>query len=313
MKTRSRWTASNIPSQNGRLAVVTGTGGLGYEVALVLAQAGAEIILAGRNRAKGEASAQKIRTSLPVANIRVEDLDLADLASVEAFASRMHDRNQALDILINNAAVMMVPRRQVTKNGFELQFGTNHLGHFALTAQLMPLLRKADGARVVSVCALAANGAEIDFADLQRERQYGPMTAYGQSKLANLMFSLELHRRSSAGYWGVQSIAAHPGLSRTDLSGTRGENRDSGENTMPLPLRLLAPLLLQPAGRGALPVLFAATATDAESGSYYGPDGQGERKGFPAPAKIPPTAENEALAGQLWSISEQLTHIRFEQ
>ncbi|MUZ75410.1 SDR family NAD(P)-dependent oxidoreductase [Agrobacterium vitis] len=312
MKTKSRWTAADIPPQDGRLIVVTGTGGLAYEAALSLAKAGAGVVLAGRNRIKGEASAQMIRDVIPDAIIRVEELDLADLASVEAFGGRMCDKNQAIDTLINNAAVMMVPRRQVTKDGFEMQFGTNHLGHFALTAHLMPLLRRGHGARVVTVCALAADSAEIDFNDPQCERRYRPMAAYGQSKLANLMFSLGLHRRSRAGRWGIESIAAHPGLSRTDLSGTRGENRDGGENKMPLPLRLLAPFLLQPADQGALPVLFAATAPYAESGSYYGPDGRGERKGFPMPAKIPSAAQNEALVDRLWATSEQLTHVCFQ-
>jgi NAD(P)-dependent dehydrogenase (short-subunit alcohol dehydrogenase family) len=313
MKTKSHWTASDIPSQKDCHIVITGTGGLGYESAVALARAGAGVVLAGRNRGKGEASANRIRASVPSANVRVEELDLADLASIETFGRRMRDGDQAIDILINNAAVMTVPRRQVTKDGFELQFGTNHLGHFALTAHLMPLLRKKNGARVVTVCALAANGAAVDFDDLQRERRYGPMAVYGQSKLANLIFSLELHRRSLAGHWGVESIAAHPGLSRTDLSGTRADKIESRESKIPFPLRLLAPFLLQPANQGALPVLFAATAPDAVSGGYYGPDGRGERKGFPAPAKIPSAAEEVAVATRLWEISEQLTHVRFEQ
>ena len=313
MNRKPRWTASEIPSQKGRHIVITGTGGLGYESAVALARAGAGIVLAGRNTDKGEASADRIRASVPSANIRVEELDLADLASIAMFGKRMRNGEQAIDILINNAAVMMVPRRQVTKDGFELQFGTNHLGHFALTAHLMPLLRKKNGARVVTVCALAANGAAVDFDDLQQERRYSPMAAYGQSKLANLIFSHELHRRSIAGRWGVASVAAHPGLSRTDLSGTRADTIESGGSKLPLPLRLLAPFLLQPADQGALPVLFAATAPGAVSGGYCGPDGWGERKGFPAPAMIPPAAEDEAVATRLWEISEQLTNVRYEQ
>jgi NAD(P)-dependent dehydrogenase (short-subunit alcohol dehydrogenase family) len=311
MVSRRCWTASDVPSQIGRRIVITGTGGLAYEAALALARSGAAIVLAGRSKDKGDASAARIRAIVPLADIAVGELDLADLASVEAFAGHQRDQDQPIDVLINNAAVMMARRRQVTRDGFELQFATNYLGHFALTAQLMPLLRRRDGARVVNVCALAANGAVIDFDDLQRERKYRPMAVYGQSKLAQLMFALELHRRSLAGHWGVASIAAHPGLSRTDLSGTRADQKEGAENKLPLPLRLLAPLLLQSGDRGALPVLFAATALDAVSGSYYGPDGWGEQKGFPAPARIPPAAQDETVAARLWDVSERLTQVQF--
>lgn len=312
MKAKSRWTASDIPSQKGKLVFITGTGGLAYEAALVLARAGAEIVLAGRNPSRGEASAERIRASVPGASIGVEQFDLTDLSSIAALGSRMREADRKIDMLINNAAVMTVPRRQTTKDGFELQFGTNHLGHFALTAHLMPLLRKGSGARLVTVCALAANMAAINFDDLQRARKYRSMSVYGQSKLANLLFALELHRRSRAGNWGIESIAAHPGLSRTDLSGPRADSKESGESKLPFVLRLLMPFLLQPADRGALPVLFAATSPQAASGHYYGPNGQGERKGFPAAAKIPPAAKDDAVAERLWKISEQLTHVRFE-
>lgn len=307
----ARWTTSNMPPQTGRLIVVTGTGGLAYECAVALARAGAEIVLAGRNRSKGEASIAHIRESVSSANIRFEQLDLADLASIEAFGNRMRDTSERLDVLINNAAVMTVPRRQTTKDGFELHFGTNHLGHFAVTTHLLPLLRKGEDPRVVNVCALAANGATINFDDLQSEHWYRPMPVYGQSKLANLIFSLELHRRSMAGQWGVKSIAAHPGLARTDLAG--GRRDEARENRMPLPLRLLAPFLLQPAERGALPPLFAATAPEAESGGYYGPDGRGERNGFPAPARIAADARDPVIAQRLWEISRQLAHVDSEE
>lgn len=307
---KTHWTASDIPPQTGRPVIITGTGGLAYECALALARAGAEIVLAGRNRSNGEGSIATIRSELPSANIRFEQLDLADLSSIEALGQRMRDRSERVDILINNAAVMTVPRCQTTKDGFELQFGTNYLGHFALTAHLMPLLRQGQEPRVVNVCALAANSAAINFDDLQSERRYRPMPVYGQSKLANLVFSLELHRRSMAGKWGVKSIAAHPGLARTDLAGAR-MNRTS-ESALPLPLRLLAPFLLQPADQGALPPLFAATAPQAESGGYYGPNGRGERKGFPAPANIPADARDMVIAQRLWEVSKRLTHVDFD-
>ncbi|RWH94178.1 MAG: SDR family NAD(P)-dependent oxidoreductase [Mesorhizobium sp.] len=314
---RSRWTTSNIRSQYGRLIVVTGTGGLGYECALALARAGAEIVMAGRSRAKGEASIARIRESVPSVKIHFEELDLADLASIEACGKRMRANIKKIDVLINNAAVMTVPQRQVTKDGFELQFGTNYLGHFAFTAHLMPLLHQGSNTRVVNVAALAANMAKIDFDDLQSERRYRPMAVYGQSKLANLIFSLALHRLSMARNWGTKIIATHPGLARTDLSGVRADkikanNDQSSESKIPFLLGLLAPILLQPAEQGALPPLFAATASEAKSGQYYGPDGFGERRGFPAPAKIPSAAKDEAVAKRLWEISEQLTHVRFD-
>lgn len=309
-KEKALWTTSNMPPQTGRLILVTGTGGLAYECAVALARAGAEIVLAGRNRSKGEASIARIRQSVSSANIRFEQLDLADLASIAAFGSRMRDTSERLDVLINNAAVMMVRRRQITKDGFELHFGTNYLGHFAVTAHLLPLLRKGADPRIVNVCALAANYATINFDDLQSEHRYRPMPIYGRSKLANLIFSLDLHRRSMAGHWGVKSIAAHPGLARTDLAGGRMD--EASDHTPSFLFRLLAPILFQPAERGALPVLFAATAPEAESGGYYGPDGRRETKGFPAPARIAADAKDPVIAQRLWEISSQLTHVDFQ-
>src|SRR2546422_6134675 len=208
---------SEIPSQLGRTAVVTGaTGGLGYETALALAKAGSEVILTGRDDQKGQSAIEKISREVTGARVSYERLDLASLASVADFAQRMHAR-QSLDLLINNAGVMALPHRQTTADGFEMQFGTNHLGHFALTAQLMPLLRRASGARVVSVSSLAHRTGFIDFDDLQGARVYSPWKAYGQSKLATLMFALELQRRSEAAGWNLISNAAHPGFARTNL------------------------------------------------------------------------------------------------
>ena len=205
-------TQSEIPSQLGRTAVVTGaTGGLGYETALALAKAGAEVILTGRDDRKGRSAIEKISREVTGARVSYEHLDLASLASVADFAQRMQAR-QSLDLLINNAGVMALPRRQTTADGFEMQFGTNHLGHFALTARLMPLLRRASGPRVVSVSSLAHRTGLIDFDDLQGARVYAPWKAYGQSKLATLMFALELQRRSDAAGWNLISNAAHPGI-----------------------------------------------------------------------------------------------------
>lgn len=302
------WTTSDIPSQKDRLIAVTGTRGLGYVIAETLANAGAEVILLGRNKSRGEAAVTKIRSDVNSAKIHFEELDLADLASIEASTKRICGKYERLDVLINNAAVMTVPQRQVTKDGFELHFGTNHLGHFALTGQLMPLLHKGRNPRVVTVCALAANSGVINFDDLQSERKYGPMPTYGQSKLANLMFALELHRRSEAENWGIMSIAAHPGLSRSDLvnSGTKGESK------APLMFRMFGSIMLQSAENGALPALFSATSPKAVSGQYYGPGGAREIKGFPASAKIPEQAKDENTAKRLWEVSKKLTNIDFD-
>ena len=296
------WTASDIPSQFGRNAIITGTGGLGYEIALALARAGAYVIVAGRNGLKGADAVASIRERVPNALVRFEPLDLAHLQSIAEFGARLRAGRQSLDLLINNAAVMTPPRRGATADGFELQFGTNYLGHFALTAQLLPLLRGARSARVVNVSSVAARNGAIDFDDLQSERRYKPMVAYSQSKLANLLFSFELQRRSEAGGWGVSSIAAHPGISRTDLI-------PNGAGRMSLAgfVRTFLWFLFQPAAQGALPTLFAATSPRAAGGAYYGPDKLGETRGAPALATIPTRAEDARTAARLWNVSEQLT------
>lgn len=302
----TRWTASDIPSQRGRTAVITGTGGLGFEDALALARAGADIIIAGRNPSKGDAAVQQIRRSIPGASVTFEMLDLANLQSIEAFGIRLQDSRDRLDILINNAAVMAPPERLTTSDGLELQLGTNYLGHFALTAHLLPLLRRGDQPRVVTLSSVAARSGAINFDDLQSERTYKPMAAYGQSKLACLMFALELQRRSDAGGWGVRSIAAHPGISRTDLL-------PNGTGTWSAPgiARRYLWFLFQPASQGALPTLFAATAPDAQGSAYYGPHRLSETRGYPSVAKIPPAAENTNDATRLWIASENLTGATF--
>jgi NAD(P)-dependent dehydrogenase (short-subunit alcohol dehydrogenase family) len=296
-----KWTAADIPAQDGRIAVVTGTGGLGYETALALARAGTDTIIAGRNVQKGAEAAARIRAEIPSARVRFELLDLASLTSVAAFADRLAGGEQKLDLLINNAGVMVPPKREETKDGLELQFGTNYLGHFALTRQLLPLLRKAAGARVVSLSSVAARSGTIDFDNLNAEKGYKPMPAYSQSKLACLMFGLELQRRSTAGGWGVTSIVAHPGVARTDLL-HNAPGRWSGMGLA----RTLLWFLFQPAAQGALPTLFAATSAKAEPGGYYGPDALGETRGYPAPARVPPAALDEAVSRHLWEASDKL-------
>jgi NAD(P)-dependent dehydrogenase (short-subunit alcohol dehydrogenase family) len=298
----SRWTFADIHSQRGRTAVVTGTGGLGFQIALALARAGVDVIIAGRNPMKGEAAVAQIRSSVADSSIRFETLDLASLQSVETFAERLQREQASLDLLINNAAVMTPPKRLVTADGFELQFGTNFLGHFALTAQLLPLLRKGTAPRVVNVSSIAARAGAINFDDLNSELDYKPMTAYSQSKLACLMFAFELQRRSDAADWGIQSIAAHPGISRTDLL-----PNGAGAGSAPGMLRRYLWFLFQPAAQGALPTLFAATSTKAQAGAYYGPDKLGETRGYPTIARIPPQALETSTAARLWSESERLT------
>lgn len=300
------WTASDIPSQVGRRSVVTGTGGLGYETALALARAGGDVIIAGRSASKGAEAVTKVRESVPNARVRFELVDLASLQSIADFGERLRSSLESLDVLINNAAVMTPPQRKTTADGFELQFGTNYLGHFALTAQLLPLLRRGRRARVVNVSSIAARDGAIEFDDLQADRRYHPMVAYRQSKLANLLFSFELQRRMTAGGWGVNSIAAHPGVSRTELI-PNGAGRTSVMGVM----RRALWFIFQPAAQGALPTLFAATSPDATGGAYYGPDRLGETRGAPTLAKIPAKAADTHDAGRLWHVSEQLTGVTY--
>ncbi len=304
------WTTADIPSLDGRTAVITGaTGGLGYETALALAGAGATVVLTGRNEAKGRHALQNIRSQFPNAGVAYEDLDLAKLASVADFAARFAAGRQSLDLLINNAGVMALPKRQQTSDGFEMQFGTNYLGHYALTAHLLPLLRHGRQPRVVNLSSLAHRSGTIDFDDLQGATSYNPFKAYCQSKLAMLMFALELQRRSDAAGWGLMSNAAHPGFARTDLiangPGTRGLLGYLGV--------LLQPFASHSAAAGALPTLFAATSPAAKAAGYYGPNGFYEMKGPPSPAKIMPRAKDAAVAARLWDVSAALTGVSFGQ
>ncbi|TAI66488.1 SDR family oxidoreductase [Bradyrhizobium sp. Leo170] len=302
----AKWTTADMPSLHGRSVIVTGTGGLGFEDALALACAGAEVIVAGRNPAKGAEALARIREAVPQANAGFEELDLASLASIAAFSERLRGTRASLDVLINNAGVMVPPVRRVTSDGFELQFGTNYLGHFALTAGLMPLLRKGRDPRVVTISSVAARNGKIDFDNLQGERDYKPMAIYSQSKLADLMFALELQRRSDRGRWGVASLAAHPGVSRTDLL-----PNGAGRSSIVGLTRRLFWFMFQPAAQGALPTLFAATSPDARPGTYYGPDKMNEMRGHPAEAKLPPQAKDAEVAFRLWEVSERLCRVQF--
>lgn len=300
------WTTSNIPSQHGRTAVITGTGGLGLEDALALARAGADVIIAGRNAQKGAEAVARVTADVPNAKVRFEQVDLASLASVETFGKRLSGQLDRLDLLINNAAVMTPPKREQTSDGFELQLGTNYLGHVALTAHLMPLLKKGKDSRVVTLSSVAAREGKLDFDDLQSERSYASMKAYGQSKLACLMFGRELHRQSVANGWGVTSLVAHPGISRTDLL-----HNAPGKWSAAGMARTFLWFLFQPPAQGALPTLYAATSPDAQGGGYYGPHALSETRGYPTAAKVPPQAEDRAAAERLWRTSLELTRVSF--
>ncbi|CAB3796906.1 hypothetical protein LMG28614_04468 [Paraburkholderia ultramafica] len=306
----ANWTTADIPRQTGRLAVITGaTGGLGLETALALAGAGADVVLTGRNAQKGQAALDAIRARHPAASLHYTHLDLASLASVRQFAEQFAAEHAALDLLINNAGVMTPPKRQTTSDGFELQFGTNYLGHFALTGHLLPLLRAGRQPRVVNLSSLAhKGGASIHFDDLQWQRSYKPWPAYAQSKLAMLMFALELQRRSDANGWGLLSNAAHPGYARTDLIA----NGPGADNLLQTLNRLtFEPLASQSAAAGALPTLFAATAPNAKPAGYYGPNGFFELKGSPGEAQIARPALDKAVAARLWEVSETLINARW--
>ena len=308
------WTVRDMASQQGSLAVITGaTGGLGYETALALAGAGARVVLTGRNPAKGAAALSQIRAAHPDADIRYDTLDLASLASIQDFAERFKRQHDALDVLVNNGGVMAPPTRQATADGFELQFGTNYLSHFALTAQLLPPLMQGRPARVVNLSSMAHRfGASIHFDDLNWAHSYRAFAAYGQSKLAMLMFTFELQRRSDAHGWGLLSLAAHPGLAATTLlqNGQRlGGNGKAGwietlSSWMPS-------VLAQPASEGALPTLFAATSPDAVKAGYYGPTGFMELKGGVGEAAVASRALDQAVASRLWAVSETLTGVRW--
>jgi NAD(P)-dependent dehydrogenase (short-subunit alcohol dehydrogenase family) len=296
----ARWTFDDIPDQTGRTAIVTGANtGIGLETARMLAQKGAHVVLACRSREKGEAAAARINSERPGGSATAAPLDLSDLDSVAAFASAIASAHTRLDLLVNNAGVMVPPLGR-TKQGFELQFGTNHLGHFALAARLLPLLERTSAARLVVVSSTAQNLGRIDFDDLNwQHRPYAAWPAYGQSKLANMMFALELGRRLARAGSGLRVTAAHPGWTATDLQRTSGV------------VRFLNPLFAMKPRDGALPTLRAAIDPSAESGSYWGPSRFGELNGPPARARISERAKDENVAKRLWDESEKLTNIAF--
>ena len=306
----AKWTAADLPDQSGRIAVVTGANsGLGFFTTRELARGGARVVAGARDVARGEEAAARIRESRPEAQIEVERLDLADLGSIRAFAERFADRHDGLDLLVNNAGVMALPRR-LTADGFEIHIGTNHLGHFALTALLLQRLLARPDPRVVTVSSEAHRVGRINFDDLHGERRYSRWLAYGQSKLANLLFAYELQRRAAAAGVPLKSVAAHPGYAATNLQS--GASRAGGGLVTAIEGRFMAlgnRLLAQTDEMGALPILYAATVPDLPGGSYVGPDGLFEQRGYPKLVDSSRSSKDSSIAHRLWEVSEELTGV----
>jgi NAD(P)-dependent dehydrogenase (short-subunit alcohol dehydrogenase family) len=304
----SKWRPQQIPTQQGRLAIITGANsGIGYQAARYLSRAGATVLLACRNREKGEHARAQIVSSQPTAKVEVRLLDVADLESVRRFANEFLNEGRPLDLLMNNAGVMAIPERRTTPQGFEMQFGTNHLGHFALAGLLLPALLRQPGSRIVTVASIAHKGGKLNFDDLNAERDYDPRRAYQQSKLANLVFGLEFDRRLRARSAETASVIAHPGVAVTNIV-----SNGMGTGLKGRIVNALLPLVAQSDIRGSWPLLYAATSPEAHGGGYYGPDGIAEIKGTPVEVKPKPHALDPAAGKRLWEISEKLTGVRYD-
>ena len=297
----TKWNTNEIADMNGKVAIVTGANsGIGYVAARELAGKGAQVVLACRSEQRGQDAVTRLRGEVPDADVRFEALDLSDLDSVKAFAERFSGSNAQLDLLINNAGVMVPPLGR-TQQGFELQLGVNHFGHFALTGRLLPLLARTPGARVVTVSSMAHRGGKMDFDDLDwSTRSYSPFAAYGQSKLANLLFTFELARKLEAAGIETLAVAAHPGWTATNLQ----------QNS--LPARIFNPLFAMPTDQGALPTLFAAADSDVDSGDYIGPHAFFEVRGYPTKVGTNDRAKSTEDAARLWKISEERTGVTFD-
>jgi NAD(P)-dependent dehydrogenase (short-subunit alcohol dehydrogenase family) len=294
------WTVDDMPDQTGKVAIVTGANrGIGFEAARALASKDAQVVMACRSQERGAAAAQQIYAEYPDAMVDLMELDLADLASVRQFAKRFTSRYDRLDILINNAGVRMAPELRRTADGFEAQFGTNHLGHFALTGLLLDLLIHTSDARVVTVSSVAHRQGRMDFDNLNGERSYDQQVAYGTSKLANLLFTYELHRRFEASGVGTIAAASHPGWTNTSFT------------EHPTLIRVFSSLFAMPPEQGALPTLYAATAPDVRGGDYYGPGGLGQIWGYPRQVESNALSHDPAVAERLWELSEELTGVTY--
>jgi NAD(P)-dependent dehydrogenase (short-subunit alcohol dehydrogenase family) len=294
----AKWTANDIPDLSGKTAVVTGANsGLGYETALALGRHGAHVVLACRDEGRGNEALQRLRTEAPEASAELSLLDLADLTSVRKFAESYAGERQTLDILVDNAGVMALDERRETADGFEMQLGTNHLGHFALTGLLLPQLQAKPGSRVVSVTSFGHKVGRMNFDDLQWKESYRKWLAYGRSKLANLLFIFELDRRARAAASSIVATVAHPGYANTNLqAGTSFQWSN---------------FMAQPAADGALPTLYGATAPDAQGGEFFGPSGFLQQRGAPKRVRASKKAYDTETARRLWEVSEQLTGVTY--
>lgn len=308
-----RFAAADIPRQAGKLALITGANsGIGYQTSLALARARCGVILGCRDRIRADAARTRILAAVPAAHVEVLAIDLASLESVRSAAAQFLSTGQHLDLLINNAGVLAPPHRQVTREGFELQFGTNHLGHFALTGLLLPSLLSpgsvSGASRIVTVSSIAHRGATMDFSNLQWERGYRPWPAYRRSKLANLLFAFEFQRRLERAGIAATSVAVHPGVSNTNLFAA-GPGQGPGIVAKLTPFFIA--LFAQSDAQGALPILYAATAPEIRGGRFYGCDGFREMRGYPVEVRAETQAYDESLAAKLWEVSEQLTGVSF--
>ncbi len=297
----SNWTSANIPDLTDKVAIVTGANsGIGYETARTLATKGAQVIMACRNQDKGEAAKRQITRENPQAQVELIHLDLAKLESVRRFVNEFTDKYNHLHLLINNAGIMLIPERRLTADGFEMHFGTNHLGHFALTGLLIETIRSTTGTRVVTVTSTGHRQGYIDFDNLNAEKSYKKMFAYAQSKLANLLFTYELQRRLESAGLDAISVASHPGWTATNLQQYTWY------------FRILNPLVAQTPDKGALSTLYAATANDVKGGDYYGYGGFMEMRGAMQKVESHEHAHDQAVAERLWHISEELTGVRYQ-
>ena len=304
-----RWIEQDISTLTGKTAVITGANsGIGYEAAEILARKGAHVVLAVRNESKGVKAAREIRSRLPTADLEVTALDLASQASIRAFADAFVTKHDRLDLLINNAGVMAIPRRE-TDDGFEMQLGTNHLGHFALTGLLLPLILKTPQARIVTVSSGAHQLGQISFDDLQSRQSYKKWGAYAQSKLANLLFAYELQRKLAVAGSNAISVAAHPGYAATNLQSVGPQME--GSRIQGAAMSFMNRVLAQSATMGSLPTVYAAASPDVRGGDYIGPGGLMGQRGWPKKVQSNSRSQDEADATRLWAVSEQLTGVTY--
>jgi NAD(P)-dependent dehydrogenase (short-subunit alcohol dehydrogenase family) len=304
----THWTTAAIPAQTGKTILITGANsGIGYQAALELARAGAHVILAVRNREKGEKAMAQLKRSMPSASLELADLDVSLISSVRAFAEPFVASGRTLDVLINNAGVMAMPTRELTAEGHERQMATNHFGHFALTGLLLPALLKSEWPRVVSVSSLAHRSGKIELDNLDSEKHYSPMGTYGNTKLANLLFAKELDRRSHQAGSHLRSVAVHPGVARTPLF----SNGVGQSKLKSIVFNAASPIFFQSDEAGAWPLEFAATMPELKGGEYVGPDGFMGLKGFPKVVEPKPNALDEKAARELWDASERITGVSY--